>query len=620
MLQDWDPNSGRLDIGALHQSLAEGALDLRRLFSALAARIDRHADAAIWITRVSEEDLRLRLLALENAWKSGGGLERYPLFGIPFAVKDNIDVEDLPTTAGCPAFAYHPSVSAPVVRRLEAAGAVCLGKTNMDQFATGLVGTRSPYGVPACVFGKDWIPGGSSSGSAVAVAAGLVSFALGTDTAGSGRVPAAFNNIVGLKPTRGLLSTSGVVPACRSLDCVSIFALHADDARSVLRVAQGWDADDPFSRAAPAGPTALAPDLTSELPGSFTFGIPPPAAWPDGEYGELFGHAKGALEKLGGTAREIDFEPLAEAARMLYQGPWIEERRVAFGEFVTAHPKDVLPVLRQVLAQGGLFRAGEVYRAYYRLRTLRRKTESIFASVACLLLPTAPKQFTLAEVEADPLGCNTQLGRYTNFANLLDLCALALPAGFTSRGLAFGVTLMAPAFHDEKLAILGAHLHAAQGLPMGKSFHPVPAPLARPTQTTGSHVVVAGLHLSGQPLNSQLLELGATLVRACRTAPVYRLYALRSGEKLFPGLLRRHSGGAAIAVEVWELSDAALGIFLRQVKEPLCLGTVELEDGEKAVGFLCEAHAAELGQDITVFGGWKEYRKGEGDKDFRSFE
>jgi allophanate hydrolase len=451
-----------LEIGALRGAFLGGELSATQLSEQILARIARSHDPAIWISRSDESAVRTRARELDAAAAADPStLARLPLFGIPFAVKDNIDVAGLPTTAGCPAFAYTPAKTATVVARLLAAGAVLLGKTNLDQFATGLVGTRSPYGVPRNPFDARFIPGGSSSGSAVAVATGLVSFALGTDTAGSGRVPAAFNNIVGLKPTRGLLSMQGVVPACRSLDCAAIFAPTARDAATVFETAVHFDPDDPLSRRLD---TAIPPSFGL----TFQFGVP---AWRDldffGDEGAsvLFEAAIGMLERAGGRRKEISFAPFRDAGRMLYGGPWVAERLHATQKLLSENPETMLPVTREIMEGARHYSALDAYRAHYELAALRRAVDSVFKGIDVLLLPTAGTIYEIAAVAADPIGLNANLGLYTAFVNLLDLAAIALPAGFNADGLPFGISLIAPAFRDRALLDLSARLRESAGLP-----------------------------------------------------------------------------------------------------------------------------------------------------------
>jgi allophanate hydrolase len=440
------------------------------LIAEVVERIAAAGDDKVWITRVPEAMLRAQATALDRRTAREPDLvARLPLFGVPFAVKDNIDVAGLETTAACPAFAYRAEVSAPVVARLEDAGAILVGKTNMDQFATGLVGCRSPYGVPRNPFDPRFIPGGSSSGSAVAVASGLVGFALGTDTAGSGRVPAAFNNIVGLKPTRGRVSMRGVVPACRSLDCISIFALSCEDAARILEVCAGYDAADPFSRRLPAGVEVLQEE--------FRFAVPAAAALEfDGEIqgSSLVADAAAALEAIGGMRIEADFAPFRAAGVMLYDGPWIAERVIAVEELIDRRPEALLPVIRRIIAGGKDYTATDAFKASYRLAMLRRETEALWDRADVLVLPTAPAIYTVAEIEAEPLALNARLGHYTNFVNLLDLAAVAVPAGFRSDGLPFGVSLIAPKGSDRTLLSLGAQLQRRLNLPLGATRHFLP--------------------------------------------------------------------------------------------------------------------------------------------------
>jgi allophanate hydrolase len=445
------------EIAALRRAIVDGRLSAAELLDGVLERIAQWDDPALWISRVNEAEVRERARALDNAARAEPGLvARLPLFGIPFAVKDNIDVAGMPTTAACPAFAYTPAQSAPVVERLTVAGAVLLGKTNLDQFATGLVGTRSPYGVPKNPFDARYIPGGSSSGSAVAVAAGLASFAFGTDTAGSGRVPAAFNNVVGLKPSRGLISTRGVVPACRSLDCVSIFALTAGDAADVLEVARGFDPNDPLNRTAPA---AAAESFGRD----FRFGIPRVQDlefFGDEDAEALFETAIRCLEKVGGTVARIDLTPFYDAGRLLYDGPWVAERLEAAGPLLDRQPQALLPVTRAIIERGRSYSALDAFRAQQELASLRRQAERQLTRVDFLLLPTAGTIYEVAAVTADPVRLNSNLGRYVNFVNLLDLSALAIPAGFRPNGLPFGVSLVAPAFAEKALLELGSRLEA----------------------------------------------------------------------------------------------------------------------------------------------------------------
>ena len=510
-----------------------------------------------------------------------------PLFGVPFAVKDNIDVQGWPTTAGCEEFSYIPKDDATVVRKLREAGAIPIGKTNLDQFATGLVGTRSPFGIPRSVFDENVISGGSSSGSAVAVAAGLVSFALGTDTAGSGRVPAAFNGVIGLKPTRGLLGLGGVVPACRSLDCVSVFSSQVADSTEVFRIARGFDGSDSFSRSL---------QISNSFPDEkLRIGVPPANQlefFGDHEAAHLFQEAVARFIQQGHTVISIDFAPFQETARLLYSGPWVAERLAAIKPFFDKHADALHPVTRQIIGAATRFNAVETFQGFYELERLRRLADLEWAKMDALLLPTTGTIYTVEQLLADPVGLNTNLGYYTNFVNLLDLCGIAVPAGIRS-GLPFGITLLAPAFYDEAISRLGAEF-------LGESSLPV--------KEEGVLLAVVGAHLSGQPLNHQLTDQGGRLVRTCRSAAHYRLLALANTTPPKPGLVRVPGvNGPGIELEVWRLSPQGFGKFVEQVPQPMVIGTVDLEDGTRCKGFSCEPCACEGATDITEFGGWRNY-------------
>jgi allophanate hydrolase len=599
VLQGADP----LDIAALKARYAAGALRPAAVVYGILERIARRGKDPTWISLAPRAELEARAAELERHAPAG-----LALYGIPFAIKDNIDWRGLPTTAACPEFAYLPEASAIVVDRLLAAGAILVGKTNLDQFATGLVGVRSPYGVPANTFDPRYIPGGSSSGSAVAVAAGLVSFSLGTDTAGSGRIPAAFNNLVGLKPTRGLLSARGVVPACRSLDCVSIFGLTAADTAAVLRVGQAFDAADPFSRRAAPPPRAL--------PRSFAglrLGVPREEQlqfFGNPETPQLFEDTVSRLVKLGAIKVTVDFAPFLETARLLYEGPWVAERYVAIREFIERNPKALHPVTAAIIGAAKRFSANDAFSAYYRLQDLRRQTAPVWDAVDILVTPTAGTIYRVDELEAEPVKLNSNLGYYTNFMNLLDLAAIAVPAGFQRDGLPFGVTFVAPAFNDEVLCSLGGIAQRAAVKTMGATGLPLPDGTQEPGLAL--HVIqvaVCGAHMSGLPLNHQLTERGARLAYKARTAPDYRLFALTDFKPPRPGLVRDGSGGA-IEVEVWEIPSSAFGGFVDGIPAPLGIGTVTLEDGQQVKGFLCEAHATKGAREITGLGSWRQFIKG----------
>lgn len=566
------------------------------------ARIRVHNDPAIFISLRDEADAVAEARALEA--KGGTSL---PLYGVPVAIKDNIDVAGMPTTAACPAFSYHPAHDATAVARLRAAGAIVIGKTNLDQFATGLVGVRSPYGAPRNSFDGDLIPGGSSSGSAVAVAAGLVPLALGTDTAGSGRVPAGFNNIVGLKPSLGLISTHGLVPACRTLDCISVFALTVDDAWAALSAIAGPDRADSYSRNRPLGKPGAMPQhikLGTPLPGQRLF-------FGDKDYEAGYDAALARLAKLGCDMVEIDIEPFYETARLLYEGPWVAERTIVAQKLLASDPDAIHPVTREITIGGLRPTAIDAFAAFYKLERLRRVSDYIFANqVDALVLPTAPTTYTVKQLLADPIQLNSRLGTYTNFVNLLDLCGLALPASLTGKGLPFGITLLAPGGHDARLAEIGRVFHADTKLPLGALKVAQPALPPMPVAAADGEIAVAvvGAHLSGLPLNGELRGLGGRLLEAAKTAPDYKLYALNGTVPPKPGLLRVDSGkGAAVDVEVWALPKTAFGAFIDGVAAPLSIGTVTLADGRGVKGFLMEAAAVAGAKDISSFGGWRAY-------------
>jgi allophanate hydrolase len=590
-----------LDLATLRHDYRAGRCNPVDVVEFVLKRIAERGDDKVWIHLLPRDELIRMAKAL-----SAAGPEGKPLYGIPFAIKDNIDLAGHPTTAGCPDYAYVPAESAPVVAALIAAGAIPIGKTNLDQFATGLVGTRSPYGVCANSFDPAYISGGSSSGSAVAVAAGLVSFALGTDTAGSGRVPAGFNNLIGLKPTRGLLSTRGVVPACRSLDCVSIFTLTAEDARDVLAAAQSFDAADPFSRAA---------EVVAPIPTDFAalrIGVPRAADlefFGNEEGRRLFMDAVALVHRLGASVTEIDFAPFRETARLLYEGPWIAERYAAIRDFIETRPEALHPVTRQIIEGGAKPRAVDAFAAYYRLKALRRDVEPYWQMIDVLLTPTAGRCYSIAEVLADPIQLNSNLGTYTNFMNLLDLCAVAVPAGFQANGLPFGATVAAPAFQDASLLGLSETLHRAQKLPIGAVGLPLPAPSSDVTAEERPglvRVALCGAHMSGLPLNHELTGRGGRFLRRDRTAPLYRLFALNGFSPPRPGLVRIEPG-TAIELEIWELAAEGFGAFVAGIPGPLAVGTVELEDGERVMGFLCESYAMAGAEDISELGSWRRY-------------
>ena len=581
-----------------------GATTPQQVVRECLARLAENEPDCAWISRVSPDALLAEAAGLEQRMAAAGfDWARFPLYGIPFAIKDNIDAHDLPTTAGCPAFAYEPAVDAEVVRRLRAAGALLIGKTNLDQFATGLVGTRSPYGAVPNTFNPAYVSGGSSSGSASVVARGLVAFSLGTDTAGSGRVPAGFNNIVGLKPTRGAISARGMVPACRTLDCVSIFALTAADAQAVLAVAAGYDTADAYSR----GPGTLA-----ALPQTLRIGVPrAPEFFGDVLQAHAYEKALAQARAFGATIIELDFGALAETAALLYQGPWVAERHAAIETWMRERPEEIDPTVRTVIGQATKYSATDAFKAQYRLEELRRMVTPMWADIDVLMVPTAPTIYTIAQVNADPVAKNSHLGTYTNFVNFLDMSAISVPASLREDGLPFGVTFIAPAWGDAALCELAQRWQASTGLSLGATGVAFPAGIpAGPLAGPGAgqvRVAVVGAHLTGMPLNHQLTSRGARLVRQTRSAASYRLFALPGTTPPKPGLKRVEADGAAIVLELWDMPLANFGSFVCEVPAPLAIGTVELGDGTWTKGFVCEPRALEGATDITHFGGWRAY-------------
>lgn len=582
-----------LSIATLHAAYREGSLTPRSLLAELRHRIATvgKMDPAIWISLTPPDLMETYLDALQEA-----SPETHPLYGIPFAIKDNIDLAGVPTTAGCPDYAYLPEESATVVALLIQAGAIPLGKTNLDQFATGLVGVRSPYGIPQNPFNAEYIPGGSSSGSAVAVAWDLVTFALGTDTAGSGRVPAGLNGLIGLKPSLGLLSTKGVVPACRSLDCVSIFSRSTTDAAAVLAVVAKPDPRDAFSRA--AGQSHWF------SPRDFVFAVPEKEQlkWFGNTEAEGIYHA--AIERLiacGGTKRTMDFSPFFEAARLLYEGPWVAERYAAIEDFLTRSPESLHPVTRSIISGGAKPQAYEAFRASYRLRELKQSADAFFREqgIDLLVTPTAGTAFRIDEVLAEPVARNSELGYYTNFMNLLDLSACAIPAGsLPTSGVPWGITLAAPAFAEKALLDLGAGLLKED--PANSATLP----------SDWVEVAVCGAHLRGLPLNGQLTDRGAKFLGEDMTSADYKLLALPATERIppRPGLIRVATAtGSSIALERWAVPAHLFGSFVAAIPAPLGFGKIRLANGREVTGFLCESEVPPGSVEITHLGGWRAY-------------
>ena len=589
-----------LSISTLHRQYRDGSLTPSAVVDYILERCAAFSEHHVWICRLTRQQVAIYLDRLDISQ-----IDKLPLFGIPFAIKDNIDLAGIPTTAACPEFSYVPEQTAFVVQQLINAGAIPIGKTNMDQFATGLVGTRSPYGAVKNSINPDYISGGSSSGSAVATGLGLVTFALGTDTAGSGRVPAMFNNLIGVKPSCGVVSSRGVVAACRSIDCVSLFALNPDDAATIYPIMSRYDDEDSFSRE-----NRVA---VRQINRPFRFGVIAEGKMQSGAPGlnDLMHKMTDQLVALGGTAIPIDFTPFIQAASLLYEGPWVAERYAAIQSLITTRPEVLHQVTRTIFSQATRFSAADTFQAIYRLRELKHITDRILANVDFVLTPTASDIYTIKQVEEDPYRLNSLLGFYANFVNLLDYSAIAIPAGKLDNDMPFGVTLFADKFMDQQLIELSGELLSSTGLVMGAGCAKW-EPETRSSSvgnTERADLLVCGAHLSGMPLIHQLKQLDAFFVTATTTASDYRLYALAGGPPYRPGLVRDENHGAAISVEVWSIPVENLGKFLLGIPSPLGLGRVELADGSYVIGFLCEPCAIKSATDITNYGGWVNYIK-----------
>jgi len=582
----------RLSAAAIAAAVACGATSAESVMAETLARIEAYnaVQPQVWISRAEPQALLAEARAIDARIAAG---EQLPLAGVPYAAKDNIDVAGMATTAACPAFAYEPEADAGVIARLRAAGAICVGKTNLDQFATGLVGTRSPYGIPRNAYNRAYVSGGSSSGSAVAVAAGLVAFALGTDTAGSGRVPAAFQHLVGLKPSKGRWSTRGLVPACRSIDCITVFTDKVADARLVDGVAAGFDAGDPYSK--PLADTPLAPRR---------IGVPllhQRVFFGDTQAEYFYDRA---LHTLGQSAElvAIDIAPLLEAAQLLYGGPWVAERTAAAERLLLGNPEAIDPTVRSIIAPGLDMRAVDLWNGIYRLAALQRHADTMWQDIDALAFPTTGTTYRVAELLAEPVALNSNLGRYTNFVNLLDMAAIAVPAGTRENGTGFGITLIGPAATDIALMDLAETFLAA-------ADNPPPPPLDLGDRMDTVKLAVVGAHLEGMPLHWQLTSRNARFVGAFETAPTYRLYAMADSVPPKPALIHS-TDGAAIKVEVYELGLAEFGSFVAEVPPPLAIGTVTLADGSSVKGFVAEPRALTGAEDITHLGGWRAFMAG----------
>jgi len=584
-------------ISALQGAYLAGELTPAELFAQIRQKAKELEDHNIWIHLLSETEQAPYLEALKNK-----APESSPLWGIPFAIKDNIDLGGITTTAGCDAFAYTPENSSTVIQQLLDAGAIPVGKCNLDQFATGLNGTRSFWGPCKNSFNPEYVSGGSSSGSSVAVATGLATFSLGTDTAGSGRVPACFNNLVGVKPTRGLLSSTGMVPACRSLDCISIFALNTDDANAVLGVAEGFDESDGYSR---KNPFLNQSRQYGSRSGPLKMGLLPSSQlefFGDSAYQAAYQETIADLRKEDIEFVELDYAPFDEAAKLLYEGPWVAERYVATEQLVEENPEVLFPVVRSIVEQGRSPLAADFFKAQYRLQELKLLCDKQLQAIDCILTPTAGRCFTIEEMLEEPILRNSQLGYYTNFMNLLDYAALAIPTKMAANGLPFGITLVGNTMSDRALLSIAKRLEPIFGM-ASPSIQDAPA-IGSPESID---VLVCGAHLDGLPLNWQLKERGATFKSKVKTAPNYKMYALAGGPPFRPGLIKDADNGAVIDAEIWSVPSDEFGSFVNGIPAPLGIGKVELEDGTQVAGFICEPYGVEGAEDITELGGWRAY-------------
>ncbi|KMT66728.1 allophanate hydrolase [Catenovulum maritimum] len=590
-------NKINLTISELNKAYTSGTLSPAVLIPELISQAKKQQ--AVWIHLLNEDELQPYLAGLKT--KSP---QTHALYGVPFAIKDNIDLAGVPTTAACAEFSYIPEKSAFVVEQLIAAGAIPIGKTNLDQFATGLVGTRSPYGETPNAFNPDYISGGSSSGSAVSLALGTVSFSLGTDTAGSGRVPACFNNLVGLKPSKGLLSTSGVVPACRSLDCVSIFALTAHDANQVFQIAAQYDSQDSFSRSNPAA--NQAPVLAKA---NFTFAVPfdeQLTFFGDHAYQAEFEKAVAGLEAIGGHKKQLDFSPMLQAAKLLYEGPWVAERYIATQHIIENQSQAMLDVTRTIISSGNKPLATDCFAALYQLQALKKQADLIVEQVDFLVSPTAGRHYSREEIRENPIGFNSNLGYYTNFMNLLDFSAIAVPTSFTDNNMPFGITLFGQAMQDQTLLAYADKIMQYNQLTLGATDWPFITENINSDDNPGFiDLAVCGAHLSNMALNWQLIERDAQLIETTTTASAYQMYAV-PGQVERPALIRSSGETQSFEVEVWRMPTEHFASFVQGIAAPLGIGKVEMKDGRFVSGFIAES-IAQSGVNISQFGSWRKY-------------
>ena len=585
-------------LSALRDAYASGTSPVD-IIDEIFARLESVNDPGIFIHLRAQDNLRAEAAAL------GPYDPALPLWGIPFAAKDNIDVAGIETTAACPAYAYTPDADAFVIANLRAAGALMIGKTNLDQFATGLVGVRTPFGAPLNAVDPLIVPGGSSGGSGVIVGHGIVTFSLGTDTAGSGRVPAALNNIVGLKPTLGALSASGVVPACRTLDTVSIFALTVDDAYAAYGVAQGFDPTDAYSKPIPHH------DMTApQFP--LRIGVPDAGSiefFGDDIQSAAFDRDVARLKDMGAVIEYVDFAPLYAVAHMLYEGAWVAERYTVIDDLLKTNPDALHPVTRKIITHAESMSAADAFNGMYRLADLKRAVEPVLASLDMMCVPTIPTFYSVADLESDPVTPNSNNGTYTNFVNLLDMCGIAVPTAPRSDGRPGSVTLLAGHGKDAAIAAVAREFETDCPRLMGATYHDVPNPAPLPPAPSDRiELAVCGAHMQGLPLNGQLTSLGATFVKAAKTAPKYKFYALAGGPPARPGLIQSDAPDAAsIAVEIWSVPLTGFGAFMAGIPAPLGIGTVALSDGTAVKGFLCETSGITGAQDITALGDWRAF-------------
>jgi len=593
-----------LTLSHLRQAYKDKTLTPLQLVESIWERSQETSEHNIWIRQLTIGEIKLYLNNLENS-----SIDDLPLYGIPFAIKDNIDLAGIPTTAACSAFEYVPEKSAYVVEQLIKAGAIPIGKTNMDQFATGLVGTRSPEPWGSCknAFNEKYISGGSSSGSAVSVALGLASFSLGTDTAGSGRVPAAFNNLIGVKPSKGLLSMSGVVPACRSLDCVNIFALTTDDANAILEQAAIYDENDQYARENPFENNLRHYGLPNER---FTFAVPKADQldfFGNNSAQALFEKSVEQMQALGGVKQELDFTLFLQAAKLLYEGPWVAERYVAIEDIIQQQPDELLPVIKTIVSGAENKTAMDAFKAEYQMQVYRAQAKKILAEFDFLLTPTVGTIYTIDEVNADPIAKNSNLGYYTNYMNLLDCACVAVPGGFLDNKLPWGISLVSNAMNDRKLLSYANKWQQQLNLKLGNVNIELPKTVASAIAYTDSiEVIVCGAHLDGLPLNWQLTERGAIFEEATTTANAYKMFVIE-GKLPRPGLVRDDKQGTVINIEIWKVPKAEFGSFVEGIASPLGIGKVETCDGRWLSGFICEGYAVEEAKEITALGGWREY-------------